>query len=171
MTEKRERPAYTGMHKHQDFEAGYGVWLPSDWHRIDLQEGHQGVIYSPYPYDPQVAPEDQACYQTCFFIEKHKLDLSVRAKDFDIIQKGFLEGIQALPEVEIKSHDESIGTAGVVLLDARYTYVENGLRRMRWTRVTYWGNGQLTMIAQAADEDEFAYWEGMFYNTMMTIEL
>ncbi len=171
MTEKREGPFYTGAHKHQDFEAGYAIWVPSDWHRIDLDEGHEGVIYSPYPYEPQVEPEAQACYQTCFFIEKHKLDLSVKPKDFDVIKKGFIEGIEAQPEVQILSHEESIGTSGVVLLDARYTYADGDVRRMRWTRVTYWGNGQLTMIALAATPEEFAYWEGMFFNIMMTMEL
>lgn len=161
MTESRPGPVYTGMHKHQDMDAGYAIWVASDWHRIDLAEGRQGVMYSPYPDDTL----------TCFFIEKHKLDLSVRPKDFDIIQKGFIEGITQLPEVEILSHEESIGPAAVVLLDARYTFVEDGVRRKRWTRVTYWGNGQLTMIAQGATEQEFDYWEPMFFNTMMTMEL
>jgi len=149
------------MHKHQDFEAGFAIWVPSDWHRIDLTEGRQGVIYSPYPNDTQ----------TCFFIERHKLDLSVRPKDFEVLKKGFLEGIEQLPEVEILKHEESIGPAGVILLDARYTFVEEGTRRKRWTRVSYWGNGQLTMIAQGATEKEFDYWEPMLYNIMMTMEL
>lgn len=161
MTESRPGPVYTGMHKHQDFEAGFAIWVPSDWHRTDLAEGRQGVIYSPHPDD----------IQTCFFIERHKLDLSVRPKDFEILKKGFLEGIEQLPEMEILTHEESIGPAGVILLDARYTFVEDGVRRKRWTRVSYWGNGQLTMVAQGATEEEFDYWEPMLYNIMMTMEL
>jgi len=155
------RPKYTGMHKYVNAEAGFAIWVPSDWYQYDLEEGRLGVIYSPYPDD----------INTCFYIEKQKLAFSVRPKDLDILQKGFLEGIQQLPEVEIIKHEESVGPAGVILLDARYTFVEDGVRRKRWTRVSYWGNGQLTMVAQGATEEEFDYWEPMFYNTMMTMEL
>jgi hypothetical protein len=161
MTEERPTPKYTGVHKHQDMEAGYAIWVPSDWHRTDLADGRVGVIYGPYPND----------YVTCFYIEKHTLDVPVRPKDFDILQKGFLEGLSQLPEVEVLTHEESIGEAAVVVLDARLTFVEDGVRRMRWSRASYWGNGQLTMVAQGATADEFRYWEPMFYNIMMTMEL
>ena len=161
MTEQRPQPVYTGMSKHLDVDGGYAIWVPSDWHRTDLADGRTGVIYGPYPGD----------LVTCFYIERHKLDVPVRPKDFEILQKGFLEGINQLPEVEILSHDESLGEAGLVLLQARYTFVEDGVRRLRWSRVSYWGNGQLTMVAQGSTEEEFRYWEPMFYNIMMTMEL
>ncbi len=161
MGKKRPGPYYTGARKHVDADAGYAIWIPSDWHRVELVDGRTGIIYSPYPDD----------LDTCFFIEKHKLDISVKPEDFDAIRQGFRQGIEELPEVEILEQDESISDSGVVLLDARYTFVEDGVRRKRWTRVVYWGNGQLTMIAQGATEDEFDYWVPMFYNTMMTMEL
>jgi hypothetical protein len=31
--------AYTGMTKHWDHDAGYAIWLPSDWRKIDMVEG------------------------------------------------------------------------------------------------------------------------------------
>jgi len=161
MTESRDNPRYTGMFKHLDDQAGYGVWIPSGWHYTPMTGGRRGIFYAPKADD----------IQTSFSIEKHDLDISIRAKDIKILAKGFMDGIEALPEVEVESHEESVGKSGVILLQARFTFVEDGMRRKRWTRIVYWGTGQLTMIAQGATVADFDLYEPMFYNTMMTIEL
>ncbi|NLD73696.1 MAG: hypothetical protein GX649_13400 [Chloroflexi bacterium] len=153
-------PVYHGMTKHWDREAGYALWLPSDWVRYDLADERDGAIYTPY--------SDR--HDTCFSAEKRKLEVSVRAKDMHILRQGFREGLDALPGVEVESQDETI-TSSLLTLEAQFTFLEGEARRKRWVRVVYWGNGQLILIAQGATPQEFDYWLPMFFNTMMTVEL
>ena len=154
------RPQYTGMHKHIEKEGGYAIWVPSDWLEIPMTEGHHGVIYRPEPQE----------VNTFFAAEKVTLPLKVSQKDLDLIRKGFAAGLATLPEVKIESQDERI-TKTFKTLSAQVTFVEDGVRRKRWIRTAYWGEGQLTLIAQGATEEAFSRYEGMFYNTMMTVEI
>jgi hypothetical protein len=160
MSETGARPVYHGMRKHVDRQAGYAVWLPSDWQRYDLADGRDGALYTPHP---------DRC-DTCLSAEKRRLEFSVRAKDMGILREGFREGLDALPGVEVETQDEAI-TSSLLTLEARFTFLEGEARRKRWVRVVYWGNGQLILIAQGATPEEFDYWLPMFYNTMMTVEL
>jgi len=160
MPEKRENPRYYGMLKHVDEGGGYAIWLPTGWHRFDMTDGHQGVIYSPYPDS----------FDTSFSAEKHTLDYPASKKDLPALREGFKAGLEALPGVEIESEDETV-TATLMVLEARFTFLEGEARRKRWVRVVYWGRGQLVMIAQGSNPEEFDHWLPMFYNTMMTVEI
>ena len=156
----KDRPRYTGMHKYVDQEGGYAIWLPSDWREIPMNEDHHGMIFTPY--------EDRM--DTCFIAEKRTLPFKVSEKDFDVLREGFEEGLRSLSEVEIESRNERI-TKTFKILEARCTFIEDGVRRKRWIRNAYWGEGQLILIAQGATEKEFERYEGMFYNTMMTVDI
>ena len=156
----KNRPQYTGMHKYMDTEAGYALWLPTDWREIPMVEGRDGVIFAPYPDH----------INTSFVAEKRQLPYKVTDEDIPVLREGFIAGLESLPGVEIESQDETI-TRTLKILEARYTFLEDGVRRKRWVRSIYWGEGHLILIAQGATEEEFAYWEGMFFNTMMTVEI
>lgn len=160
MPEEKPRPRYYGMSLHADNEAGFGLWLPSDWHRFDMQNGHHGAIYSPYP--------DR--FDTSLAAEKHKLRYAVTEEDMPALREGFDAGLQALPGIEIESQDENVSST-LIMLEARFTFLEGEARRKRWVRTIYWGNGQLVLIAQGATPAEFDYWLPMFYNTMATVEI
>ncbi|NLD44180.1 MAG: hypothetical protein GX657_11875 [Chloroflexi bacterium] len=154
------QPVYHGMTKHVDKEGGYAVWLPSDWRRLDMIDGHHGAIYTPYP--------DR--HDTCISTEKRTLEYAVRPKDLPILRQGFAEGLASLPEVEIEWQEETI-TSSLWVFEARYTFREGEASRKRWTRAVYWGNVQLVLIAQGATPEEFEYWRPMFFNTLMTVEM
>lgn len=156
----KDRASYNGIRKYIDKEGGYSLWVPKDWREIPMTNGHHGVIFTPHKDD----------FDTSFAAEKQTLPFKISMKDMQIARKGFEDGLASLPEVEIESQDESF-TKTLKIFDARVTFVEDGVRRKRWVRTAYWGEGQLTMIAQGATVEEFEYYEGMFYNTMMTIEL
>ncbi len=160
MTEKRKGPRYHGISKHVDREAGYAIWLPDGWHRFDMVGGHRGVAYSPYPGD----------LNTFVSAEKRRLKYSVTEKDVPILRKGFEQGLQALPGIEIESQDETV-TPTLITLEARFTFLEGEARRKRWVRTIYSGKGQLVLIAQGATVEEFEYWLPMFSHTMMTAEV
>lgn len=160
MTETREPPRYRGLLKHSDEEGGFAVWVPSDWHRFDMAEGHRGVIYSPYPDN----------LNTTFLAEKRKLEYSVTEEDVPILREGFSKGLMALPGIEIERQDEVV-TKTLITFEAEFTFLEEGTRRRRWVRNIYWGSGQLILIAQGATVEEYKYWLPMFYNTMVNFEI
>jgi len=158
--EKKKGPVYTGMAKHVDKEAGFAVWLPSDWRKIDMVEGRRGWVFTPYKDN----------FDTCITAEKITLDYKVTPEDIDILVEGFEAGINSLPDVVIEHKRYDKGKQ-IVLLEAKFTFDENGQRRKRWVKSMYWGEGNLVLVAQGASEEEYSYWEGMLYNAMMTYEI
>jgi hypothetical protein len=96
--------------------------------------------------------------------------VKVNPSDVNDLREGFMEGLQALPGVEIESTDESLSDT-IQVFDARYTFLEGEQRRKRWTRNIYWGEAQLVIIAQGRTPEDFEYWLPMFYNTIMTTQI
>ena len=154
------KPAYIGVTKHWDHEAGYAVWIPNDWRKIDLVKGRQGWIFTPYKDN----------FDTCILVEKTKLKYPVEPKDADLLMEGLVEGVNKLQEPDVLETKIDTGKL-VVLLEVKYTFMENGKRRKRWLKSMYWGKSNLILMAQGSTEEDYAYWEGMLYNTMMTYEI
>jgi hypothetical protein len=154
------RPAYTGMLCHRDNQGGYAVWLPKDWNQFPLKRNLHGFLFSPYKDD----------LNTSILIEKRKLKYKTTEKDMPFLREAFQQGILALPGAEIESQDEDFSKT-INVFDARFTYLDGEIRRKRWVRNIYWGEGQLILVAQGKDVETFEYWLPMFYNTMVTAEL
>jgi hypothetical protein len=157
--EKKGNPKYTGMRKYVS-KGGYALWYPREWRQIPMTGGHEGIILAPYPDH----------INTCIAAEKIMLPFKVTPEDFSVLRKGFKDGLNALPGVEIELQDESV-IKNLILFDARYTFLEDGERRKRWTRNVYWGEGQLILLAQGQTVQDFDYWMPMFFNTLMTAEV
>lgn len=153
-------PVYKGMTGHQDKEAGYVIWVPSDWTQVKMKRPHHGWLYLPKKDD----------YNTSLLVEKHKLKYSVTEEDMPMLLESFKEGMLALPGVEVESTEESLSKS-VNIFDARFTFLEGEFRRKRWVRNIYWGNGQLVLIAQGSTPEDFEYWLPMFYNSFMTLNI
>ena len=79
-------------------------------------------------------------------------------------------GWRQFPALEIEWQDETI-TETLKLFEAKFTFLEGDVRRKRWLRVVYWGEGQLIMMAQGATPEDYEYWMPMFYNSLMTVEI
>jgi len=156
----RPGPFYIGMTRYNDQPSGYAVWLPSDWRKIDMVEGHRGWIFTPYPDN----------FDTCFTSEKITLDYKVKLADADILMEGFVAGINTLADANIELKNCDLGKFSVIL-EAKFTFIENGQRRKRWVKNIYWAEANLVLMAQGATEEDFGYWEGMLFNSMMTYEI
>ncbi len=154
------QPAYTGLTCHVDKPGGYMVWLPSDWTQIKLKRNHKGFFFSPYTND----------LNTSILIEKRKLKVTVMPEDMEILREEFHKSVESLPGVEIEAFEESLSET-VNIFDARFTFLEGEIRRKRWVRNVYWGDGQLIMIAQGRTPEDFEYWRPMFYNSILTTQV
>jgi hypothetical protein len=160
ITKKTGNPRYTGMFQYTDPELAFAIWLPSDWTKFEMDPKHHGVIYSPY----------RDHFETSFTAEFHRLKFSVTNDDLEILKEGFEKGLNDLPGIEILEINY-IPTATLITLEAKFTFMEGDVRRKRWVRNIYWGNGQLVFIAQGATVEDYEYWLPMFYNTMVTFQV
>ncbi len=105
MAENMSGPVTTRMTLYPNQEGGFAVWLPDDWHKRELNPEHLGMLFSPYEDD----------INTCFLIEKRKLEVEVTKEDVDILREGFKEGLKGLPGIEVLSVDEnSLGNDAAV---------------------------------------------------------
>lgn len=159
--ERTTHPRYHGVRKYIDVEAGYALWLPSDWQAQELSDDRRGVVFAP----------ELGTLATSFLAEKRQHPFSLTVDDMPVLREGFLEGLQSLPKVSIESFDESVASSTLFYLEARFTFLEGEVYRKRWTRALYWGNAQLTLVAQGATTEEFEYWLPVFYNIMATLEI
>ncbi len=157
---KKSGPRYKGIYRHIDEEGGYSIWIPIDWHKTEMSNGHHGAVYHPNPNR----------IDTCISTEKVNLEYPVTEEDIPTLREGFEAGLKRLPGLEIESQDETI-TETLKMFEARFTFLEDDIRRKRWLRVIYWGTGELIVMAQGATPEEFDYWLPMFFNSLKTIHI
>jgi hypothetical protein len=158
VTEQKSVPIYTGVTLNK--EAGFGLWMPSDWHKTKLTAEHNGLLFSPDPDE----------INTGLLAEKRKLKYKVKVDDLPVLREAFMDGIKALPGVEIEMQDESL-TKGISFFEARFTFLDGDVRRKRWIRNIYWNRANDVVIAQGKTVEDFDHWLPMFYNTMMNIQV
>lgn len=158
--EKRPAPTFKGQKKYYNNDEGFAVWLPDDWHKFDMTEGHIGWVFSPYADD----------FNTSFSVEKNILDFKVVPDDKDLLFEGFLEGIQSMQDAEILESKAQAGKKAVVL-EAKFTFTEDGETRKRWVKSMYWGESNLVLIAQGKNVEDYEYWLPMLFISMNDYEL
>jgi len=59
----------------------------------------------------------------------------------------------------------------VLIMEAKFSFTEDGLRRKRWVKNMYWHEANLILIAQGSTVEEYEYWLPMLFNCMHTYEL
>lgn len=158
-TAKKGNPKYTGLRRYVS-GGGYAIWYPMGWREIPMTNDRQGAILAPYPDH----------INTCIAVEKIILPYKVEREDVPALRKGFENGMKALPGIEIEWTDEAL-TKTLLIFDARYTFLEDGVRRKRWTRNIYWGEAQLIILAQGQTVEDYDYWTPVFFNSLMTAEV
>jgi len=158
------RPIFSAGVTHYIDGSGFSLWVPSDWYKFVLTGGREGVLFSPYP----------ANIQTSFLAERHCMEDSLKESDLPALRDHFTAEIEALEGVEIEegSYDEfSVSKRSFYSFEIRFTYIENGMRRKRWVRDIYWGDDNFIFIAQGRTPDEYDYWQPMFYQIMVNLNV
>jgi hypothetical protein len=152
------RPVFKGLSWcHEQY---YSFFVPIDWQRVERSDGKQGIIYVPVHEDAH----------TFFAVQVDDLGTQVTPEDVQDLMVGLLSGINQLTDSQIETHtSSSVGT--LVELEAKYTYLEDGLRRKRWIRVLYHETRQVTFIAQGKTEQLYHSWLPMFNEAMMTLKV
>ncbi len=153
-------PAFTGLALHEDRKWRFSFWYPHEWHRYNWLDGREGVLYAPDPTD----------FSTSFSVEVKALGTKITAADVDDLHAGFLEGLRSLPECGIEIETSWV-TADLIGCEAKFTFRESGCLHKRWTRLLFEGSRQFQFVAQGASPAEYAYWEPMLFEAMMTVHI
>jgi hypothetical protein len=154
----KQRPAFKGLFWQKS--QYYSFFRPTDWHEFQWADGREGIILGPNVDDPL----------TVFAVELTDLGMTTTPDDFDDLDAGFIEGIEQLPGYELEDHQTWV-QGSIICLAAKYTYLEDDIRRKRWVRVFYQDNRQIVMTAQGATVETYDYWLPMFYEAMMTTKI
>lgn len=155
-SERRARPVYKGMVNHID-PAGFSLWLPDDWQKVELTGEHEGVLYTPDPDD----------INTGFLAKRQRLKGRVNKTDMSVIRESFMADVRSLEGVEIDEDSiEEYITDRLSFIQVRFTFLEGDVRRKRWIKNIYWGKNNYVLIAQGSTPEDFDYWLPMFYQIM-----
>lgn len=153
--QQKKYPAIQGLSWHRD--QYYSFYTPIDWHPFAWTDDRQGMIYGPDPNDPA----------TVFAVALKDLGTNITPDDLDVLAETYLEMIKQLPDVHIESYEQKV-SGEMLELEAKYTFSESGDTRQCWSRVFYHHTRQITMMAQGATPEKYAYWLPMFFEAMMT---
>lgn len=152
--EKDSKPVFKGLSWYR--QEYFSLFVPIDWPRNPWPDGRMGIIFSPSSQDTE----------TQLAVEVQDLGFEFAATDKDELMAGFLEGVKALPDVELLEHKDWV-VGNLICLEAKYSYLDSESRRKRWTRVFYDQTRQISFLAQGSSPEAFAYWLPMFYEAMM----
>lgn len=156
MEQKQKKyPPVKGLTWHCD--EYYSFFTPIDWHPFSWADGREGMIYGPDSSDPA----------TVFAAAVKDFGTKISADDLDVLAEAFLETLEQLAESHIESHNEKV-SGEMLELEAKYTFSEAGETRQCWTRMFYHHTRQITMTAQGATPEKYAYWLPVFFEAMMT---
>ena len=156
--ELKQYPAIRGLSWHRD--QYYSFFVPDDWQRLDWADDRTGVIYAPDSSDPQ----------TVFAVDLKDLGTQVAAEDLEILAEAFFDSIHHLPQSILEAQQQK-AAGGLLELEAKYTFQEQGQTRKRWVRLFYHGTRQIAMTAQGATPEKYQYWLPWFFEAMMTAKV
>lgn len=162
MTEEKKKregnPIWLGMKLFWDPEWDYSFWHEIRWKQFKFEDGRPGIIFTPHDdYHPL----------TSFSVQPRDLETEITGDDLPTLTEGFVAGLMGLPDCQIESQEESV-TGSLVILDARFTFTEDGETRKRWVQLVYKGTRQYLLIGQGGTVEDFEWWLPMFFMAMNT---
>jgi hypothetical protein len=147
MTTKRPGPKFTGVDTYQDRLGRFFFRYPMDWHQFQLQDGRDGVLFSPQAENPT----------TWFAVWVEDLKEHVVAEDLQVVRQGVDKGLSELPGVQIESATDS--TLGNLLKFERIYTFQDGEATRKWKQwLLYVDHWLMVVTFQGESPEEWEYW-------------
>ena len=147
---QRPRPRFTGVDTYIDPVGRFSFRYPIDWHKFELEENRDGVMYSPEATDPQ----------TYFAVWATLLDPPVVAEDQEDLRIGIQEGLAGLPEIKIESESEAV-FGNLLKFERIFTFKDGEATRKRKLWLLYVDKWQIVVTYQGATPEEYQHWLSM----------
>lgn len=146
-TERPPRPRFIGVDTYADPHGRFTFRYPSDWYRFALDNGLEGVLFSPERENPQ----------TFFSAWVRRLDAEAVAEDLPLLQKGVAEGLAQLPQCVVESSsDDTYGN--LIKFERIYTFRDGDDTRKRKVWIMYVAQWQIVLTYQGRTPEEWEYW-------------
>lgn len=155
---RRARPVFTSASIYNHPSGLLSFWYASDW-RVHVGDGPlPAVTLTPDPADPA----------TYLAITVTDVGAPLTFKDRAPILEGVREGLQQLDGCLIESLKE-LNMEGRWGVEWRCTFPAGDARCRRRARLFFSGRYQYAVVLEGSSEERYAYWQGMFEWTMLTV--
>jgi hypothetical protein len=152
------RPAFTSVSLYNHPSGLLAFWYASEW-RLDVAAtALPAVTLTPDPSDPQ----------THIAITVRDLQTPLAVKERPAIVTGVREGLGKLEGVVVESLAE-LRDEGRWGVEWRCIFLAGGERYRRRGRIFFSDRFQYAIVLQGSSEERYAYWQGMFEWTMLTV--
>lgn len=153
-----ERPAFTSVSIYNDPSGLLSFWYASEWQLSAVSAPLPAITLTPDPSDPE----------THLAVTVRDLGVPLALKERPAILHGVREGLTKLDDCIVESlteHRED-GRWGV---EWQCTFLAAGQRCRRRGRIFFSDHYQYAIVLQGSCEERYAYWQGMFEWTMLTV--
>jgi hypothetical protein len=158
MTEATLRPAFTTVSLYNDPSGLLSFWYASEW-RLDVASTDlPAITLTPQPDDPE----------SHIAITVRDLGAPLAARERSAILEGVRKGLAKLDGCIIESLAE-LNLEGRWGVEWRCTFLVDSRRCQRRARIFFSDRYQYAVVLQGSNEERYAYWQGMFEWTMLTV--
>ncbi|GAB4114455.1 MAG: hypothetical protein Fur005_46410 [Roseiflexaceae bacterium] len=147
MTTNRPTPKFTGVDTYRDPKGRFQFRFPMNWHRYDLADKREGVLFSPESSNPQ----------NWFSVWITDLKEKIVAEDMPVLRKGVEQGLSQLSNVQVEyATDDTL--QNLVKFERIFTFDQNGTTR-KWRQWQLYVDRWLMVVTfQGETPAEYDYW-------------
>lgn len=152
------RPVFISVSLYNDPSGLLSFWYASEWQLYVAATTLPAITLTPDVGDPQ----------THMAITVHDIKTPLAARERPSIVAGVRAGLAKLNDVVIESLAE-LQTEGRWGVEWRCTFLGERGRYRRRGRIFFSDHFQYAIVLQGSSEERYAYWQGMFEWTMLTV--
>ena len=161
MAEQQFPPArFYGVRTYTEPNNRYSFRYPTGWHEFALEDGREGVMFSPEAENPT----------TWFSVWSQQLPESIVAEDLDDLREGVDEGLASLPECNVE-HATDQALENLIKFERIYTFREGEATRKRKVWLLYVDTWLIVATWQGGSEAAYKHWAGMGSYSFTTFTL
>jgi len=153
-----ERPRFTSASLYNSPDGLLSFWYATEWQLQESDSPCRSIVLTPDPQDPA----------TNITIEVHDLQTSLLRRERRLILEGVKAGLAQLEDCRIIRLEE-LDQSGRWGLEWECTFISAGQRRRRRARLYFSDHYQYSVTLQGSTEERYAYWQGMFEFTLLTV--
>ena len=153
-----QRPAFTSVSIYNDQSGLLSFWYASEWQLYAAPTTLPSITLTPDPTDAE----------THIAVTVRDLGAPLAAKERRAILQGVREGLASLDGCVVEALAE-LSEGGRWGIEWHCTFLAGGQRCRRRARMFFSDRYQYAIVLQGSSEERYAYWQGMFEWTMLTV--
>lgn len=144
------RAHFVGVSTYRDPEGRFNIRFPSNWAQQTLQDGREGVRFSPVG----------AGAHTWLAVWVSRLEYDITAEDIEVLAPALRSGLERFEAFALEASDDFV-YGNLIKLDRTFTFSEQGVCRKQHLWVIYVGKWQMAVAYQGTTVAEYDHWLAM----------